>query len=346
MVFLMTKVYVQAQRAIDLLIEFDVSPTPSNYEFAYHYVLKTDLMMVSALDEHIKSGKKITEDTISRLRRQHFGNQDSDNVGLIVDQTNIQIDRLASVIENAGGDARSFACTLRDGIASAEPGKDGAPEAMINQVVKATAAMVERTHKLEAQLAMSAQEVQVLRRDLEKARTESRTDPLTGLPNRKAFQSYIEAQAVRAVSEAQSLSLLFCDIDHFKVFNDSWGHRMGDEVLRLVGQAIEQLSHGVGYPARYGGEEFVIVLPNRKLENAREVAERIREFVSQKALRAKLSNQSIGRVTLSFGVAELSGNETVEGFIERADSALYRAKEAGRNRVVVDVPKLEISKVA
>jgi diguanylate cyclase len=342
----MTKAFLQAQRAIDLLAEFGVNPTPSNYEFAFHYILKTDPALVAALDVHIKSGKQLTEDTISRMRRQFFGAQDGDGVSQIVDQTHIQIDRLASVIESAGGDARGFADSLRDGIQSAVPGMKGAPEAMLGQVVKATAAMVERTHKLEAQLAMSSQEVQVLRRDLEKARTESRTDPLTGLPNRKAFQSYIEAQAVRAVGDEQSLSLLFCDIDHFKAFNDSWGHRMGDEVLRLVGQAIEQLSHGVGYPARYGGEEFVIVLPNRKLESARDVAERMREFVGQKALRAKLSNQTIGRITLSFGVAELTGGETVESFIERADAALYRAKQGGRNCVMIDDHLLPNTKVA
>jgi diguanylate cyclase len=342
----MTKAYLQAQRAIDLLAEFGVNPTPSNYEFAFHYVVKTDPALVSAIDAHLKSGKQLSDDAISRLRRQYFGNQDADGVSQIVDQTHVQIDRLASVIESAGGDARGFADALRDSLQSAAPGKDASPEAMLGQVVKATASMVERTHKLEAQLAMSSQEVQVLRRDLEKARTESRTDPLTGLPNRKAFQSYIEAQAVRAVGEEQSLSLLFCDIDHFKQFNDSWGHRMGDEVLRLVGQAIEQLAHGVGYPARYGGEEFVIVLPNRQLDSAQDVAERIREFVAQKALRAKLSNQTIGRITLSFGVAELIDGETVDGLIERADAALYRAKQAGRNCVIADRPQIAEAKVA
>jgi diguanylate cyclase len=342
----MAKAYLQAQRAIDLLAEFGVNPTPSNYEFAFHYVVKTDPALVAAIDAHIKAGKPLSEDVISRLRRQYFGDQEADGVSKIVDKTHIQIDRLASVIESAGGDARGFADALRTTLQNDGVAAEAAPEAMLGQVVKATAAMVERTHKLEAQLAMSSQEVQVLRRDLEKARTESRTDPLTGLPNRKAFQSYIEAQAVRAVSDGQTLSLLFCDIDHFKAFNDSWGHRMGDEVLRLVGQAIEQLAHGVGYPARYGGEEFVIVLPNRTLENAAEVAERIREFVAQKALRAKLSNQTIGRITLSLGVAELSSGETVESFIERADAALYRAKQGGRNCVMLDAGPSAASKVA
>src|SRR3546814_18311446 len=99
------------------------------------------------------------------------------------------------------------------------------------------------------------------------------TDPLTGLPNRKAFNGYLEAQTARALADRKPLTLCFLDIDHFKNFNDRWGHALGDEVLRLVAQSMEHFFHGLGFAARYGGEEFVIVLPGKDLEAAGDIPE-------------------------------------------------------------------------
>jgi diguanylate cyclase len=208
--------------------------------------------------------------------------------------------------------------------------------ALLAEMVNATSAMIEKTERLETELALSSEEITRLRSDLERERSESRTDPLTGLPNRKAFNAYLEAQAARALADRKPMCLVFCDIDHFKNFNDTWGHRLGDEVLRLVAQSLEQMCHGIGYAARYGGEEFVIVLPAKGLEAAEDIAEQFRDFVGSRAVRTQQSNREIGSVTLSVGIAQLRWSDSLDQLIERADAALYRAKQLGRNRVCTE----------
>jgi diguanylate cyclase len=247
---------------------------------------------------------------------------------LLVERTHAQVDRLLALIEHSGGHARDYAAALRTGRATL-----GAETPLIEDLLAATALMLERTEALEAQLTASAAEVTRLRADVDHALAESRTDALTGLPNRKAFAACLAAHA--ADPEAAPLSLLFCDIDHFKRFNDSWGHRLGDEVLRLVGMSLDRHTRGHGLAARYGGEEFVVVLPRHDRAAAARLAETLRGFVASRVVRARQTNRDVGRITMSLGVAERRPNEPPDHLIERADAALYRAKDAGRNRVEV-----------
>lgn len=311
-----------------------IAPTPVNYEFWYRYITKSDPQLVEAVDAVQRTAGRVSTRAMENIRRELFGHTPADDIGKLIDQTQTQLQRLSVYVEQSGGDARIYTEALRDSHTTLDKVEDiETQRALLAEMVSATNAMIEKTERLEAQLAMSGQEISALRQDLETARSESRTDPLTGLPNRKAFNAYLEAQAARALADRRPMCLAFCDIDHFKHFNDSWGHRMGDEVLRLVGQSLEQLSHGVGYPARYGGEEFVIVLPNKNLEAAADIAEQIRDFVGSRAVRSKQSNREVGRITLSLGIAQLRWSDSLDQLIERADTALYKAKELGRNRV-------------
>jgi diguanylate cyclase len=246
---------------------------------------------------------------------------------LLVERTHAHVDRLIALIEHEGGHARDYAATLRAGHASL--GSGDTP--LVEELLAATALMLERTEALEAQLAASAAEVARLRSDVDRALTESRTDALTGLPNRKAFSTYLAAQM--AAGDRTPLSLLFCDIDHFKQFNDNWGHRLGDEVLRLVGLSLDRHCAGHGLAARYGGEEFVVVLPRHDLAAATALAETLRGFIASRVVRARQTNREVGRITMSLGVAQRHPHEDAERLIERADAALYRAKDRGRNRV-------------
>jgi diguanylate cyclase len=144
----------------------------------------------------------------------------------------------------------------------------------------------------------------------------------------------------RAVAETsaqnESLSLLMTDIDHFKKFNDTYGHLTGDMVLRLVAQAMKRNVKGQDIAARYGGEEFAVILPNTPLRQALTVADHIRRGVAAKELIKRSTGENLGRVTISVGVAVLHNGETIQGLIERADACLYAAKRNGRNRVACE----------
>ncbi len=155
------------------------------------------------------------------------------------------------------------------------------------------------------------------------------TDGLTGLHNHRAFQDYLEEQFQLAVRNRLPLSLILMDVDHFKQYNDTFGHQAGDEVLRTVAQILKERVREGDFVARYGGEEFVVVLPRADEESAAMVAERLRQAV-------EAENWTLRPVTGSFGVASLRPDmETRQELIEAADQALYQAKKNGRNRVEI-----------
>jgi diguanylate cyclase len=165
-------------------------------------------------------------------------------------------------------------------------------------------------------------------------RTESLTDPLTQLANRKFFDDTLETAIADARAKNEPLSLMMTDIDHFKNFNDSYGHLTGDQVLRLVAAAVKNNVKGQDTAARYGGEEFAIVLPNTVLRSAMTVADHIRRAVMTKELMKRSTGEHLGRVTISIGVATLHKSDNPQMLIERTDACLYAAKRHGRNRVM------------
>jgi diguanylate cyclase len=189
---------------------------------------------------------------------------------------------------------------------------------------------------LEDRLTLSKSEISNLQQSLEAIRAESLTDPLTGLGNRKYFDRSIDSAVQNALASGEPLSLLMFDIDHFKSFNDSYGHLTGDQVLRLVGMSLRQTIKGQDITARYGGEEFAVVLPNTALRQALTVADHIRRAVMAKELKKKSTGEILGRVTISVGVAMLKPGDETDSLIERADACLYAAKRNGRNRVVCE----------
>lgn len=332
-----------AQHALGLMRDNEITPTPTAYEFWYRYTTKSDPVLVDAIDSLMARNGRVNSRTMERLRAELYGQSEDDTLLNLLDATQTQLSRISSVVVGANGDAQEYQNSLHHSTVELKDVTD--PEslrALVQRLTTDTTQMIERTSRLESQLANSSTEIKSLRNELEKAKSESRTDALTGLPNRKAFQSFLEAHAARALADRKPLTLAFCDIDHFKSFNDTWGHRMGDEILRLVGHSLEHLCHGVGYPARYGGEEFVIVFPGKELEAAADIVEQVRDFIGNRTVRTKQSQQSVGRVTMSFGVAQLNWKDRIDSLIERSDAALYLAKRTGRNKVCLET---ELSQV-
>ena len=186
---------------------------------------------------------------------------------------------------------------------------------------------------LETRLKESAGEIRSLKEDVESLRHEAMTDALTGVANRKLFDEEIRIGAAEALDRGQPLTLLMIDIDHFKNFNDTHGHQVGDQVLRFVARILKSCVRGEDLTARYGGEEFSIVLPNTTLQNGAKVGAHVCTQVSKKAVINRATGKSLGTITVSVGAAEFQPGESVESLIERADEALYLAKHNGRNRV-------------
>lgn len=322
-----------------LMLECGVPPTPVNYEFWYRYVTGADPQFVEEVDSLLGDGA-IGIRALSKLRRKFYGHLPDDALNELMDAAKGHLERISEYVDRTGGDARLYKEALNGSGKSLETALDVETQrALLSKLAAATHAMVEKTSALEAQLALSSKEIAALRNDLETARSESRTDPLTSLPNRKAFNAYLEAQSSRALADHKPLSIVFLDIDHFKQFNDRWGHHMGDEVLRLVGQSMEHFFHGMGFAARFGGEEFVIVLPSKNLEAAGDIAEQFRDFISSRTIRSRQRDQDVGKITLSLGISQMRWTDTIESFVERADKALYVAKQNGRNQVAFETPE-------
>ncbi len=193
---------------------------------------------------------------------------------------------------------------------------------------------MEQVTRLNSKLTDLNRELQKKKRALEKARDRiakmARTDELTRLPNRRAFNTELERDVSRAHRHDQPLSLAIADLDRFKGINDTYGHDVGDEVLKSFGKVLREECRAEDVPARWGGEEFVVLMPDTTAEDAANLSERIRSRF------AELPHEGIDRVvTASFGVAGLRGSEEGADLLRAADAALYRAKESGRDRVVI-----------
>jgi diguanylate cyclase (GGDEF)-like protein len=160
-------------------------------------------------------------------------------------------------------------------------------------------------------------------------------DALTGIANRRAFDQALDQEWRRSLRTGMELSLLLIDVDCFKLYNDTYGHVAGDHCLQRVAQVLAGSARRAGeVAARYGGEEFAVVLPNTVLRSAITVADHIRRAVMTKELMKRSTGEHLGRITVSVGVATLRPGDTVVSLIERADTCLYAAKRAGRNRVI------------
>jgi diguanylate cyclase len=204
---------------------------------------------------------------------------------------------------------------------------------MVNGLATATRTVQRQNNSLEKRLQTSTEEIVRLREHLEQVRREAMTDALTALANRKAFDEGLERACAEAAKSGAPLTLAVIDIDHFKRFNDTWGHQTGDQVIRYVASVIARVGEPPRLAARYGGEEFAIVFPSTAAAAVVGELDDARREIGSRALKRRSTNDDLGAVTVSVGLAEYCPGEAVINFLERADAALYISKRSGRDRV-------------
>jgi diguanylate cyclase len=327
-----------AEVALGQIRSFKQTAIPRNYEIWYVYATGYNTPLNKIINETLARNGKLTEADLEQIYETYLSHiKTTDRIDEVGARVIGEIDDVMKVLSEALGMSASYDASLSGAAAKLSMAKDHDQIRMIvDRLLHATREMRETNKALEDRLTLSTNEISNLQQSLEAIRAESLTDPLTGLGNRKYFDRMIGTAVQNALASGEPLSLLLFDIDHFKSFNDSYGHLTGDQVLRLVGLSLKQTIKGQDITARYGGEEFAVVLPNTALRQALTVADHIRRAVMAKELKKKSTGEILGRVTISVGVSMLKPGDDTDSLIDRADACLYAAKRNGRNRVICE----------
>jgi diguanylate cyclase len=327
-----------AEVALGQIKSLRQSAVPRNYEIWYVYATGYNAALNKIVNETLARQGKLTEADLDQIYETYLSQlRTTDRIDKVGARVISEIDEVMNLITDALGATHAFGDRLDGATTDLAAARDrDAVKAVVDSLVKSTLQMRENNKALEARLVTSKQEINSLQQSLEAIRAETLTDPLTGLGNRKYFDRAVEDAVKLALENGEPLSLMMFDIDHFKSFNDNYGHLTGAPVLRLLAMSLQATIKGQDITARYGGEEFAVVLPNTALRQALTVADHIRRAVMSKELKKKSTGEILGRVTISVGVSMLQNGDDTDSLIERADACLYAAKRNGRNRVVCE----------
>jgi diguanylate cyclase len=342
---------VVGHRTVDEMGKHELPVSPQNYEVWLTYFTHSSPDLRAALDKLMSTGRRVNAADMEELYEKFFS---TTHLSTQVMETGSRIaheiaDAL-DALKKAGATTERYGATLNvahDSLQNATLDGD-ALKRLISVLASATTEMSKQNSSLSTKLAQSSVEMEKLRTSLRQARAEALTDALTGVANRKLFDETLRLRKEEADEEKTELSLLLCDIDHFKSFNDTWGHQTGDQVIRFVASTLAKFALPDHLVARYGGEEFAVVMPRTPLKEAGRIADQIRSAIEAKRLVRRSTNETIGAVTVSFGASLYSAGETPSQMIARADECLYMSKRNGRNRVTLEtaLPPLSASNAA
>jgi diguanylate cyclase len=310
---------------------------PTTYTVWFEYLSGINPALAEAIDARLKSSEALTQLEIEQLYLRHIDARDTRAMDQVQAGLGKLLHHLGDIAETSGAGTARFVRTLAE--CERELGAVGDPEKLqrvIQSLATSTAEVRAATESLQAKVEASRAEMQELRAQLGALRSEALTDPLTGLHNRRGLERELEQLYLERPDGIEGCAVLLADIDHFKHVNDTYGHLFGDQIIRAAAQALVGAIKGRDIAVRFGGEEFLLLLPGTPLDGARAFAEQIRLAFGR--LRVRRSGEYVDHITISIGVAAPVRGESIEQAIDRADRALYDAKQAGRNCVRVAEP--------
>jgi len=326
------------RQAVPLMVKHNIPPNPLNYALWYTYVSDRVPELNVQLDKTLTTYGTCPTMLSEQLFREHMIRDEINGAEDI--QANL-INLINDLHEHAGNAAEKtedFSNILEESLESLQQQEDGEASLPIESIIHAlsdhTKSVSETARQFQERMNEAQAEIQSLKEELNKTRQDARVDPLTNLFNRRAFDAEI-SQLVGVNDSSLVLSFILVDIDHFKRFNDTYGHLMGDKVLQYVGKLLKEVCPEPMLPVRFGGEEFAVLMPQTDKETAAALAEQVRQKIQAIRIKQKKSGEIISSITASFGVSQLTVGETSEQLIERTDKALYQAKDGGRNQVVI-----------
>lgn len=329
---------ILAEESVDRIRENKNPAYPKTYEVWYAHLSGINKELSAAIEEMYEKYGRISQGQILHLHETYITNNAlGDKVDKMSNQITNEAGFLEKIIKKSHCLSQDFGALLKQAARDLEIDLDQETlQTLIKRVSLETLAVEAQNEELLEQLKVAHEGIRKLHKNLEAVREETLMDQLTMIGNRRHFdRSLVQAFAKYHMS-VKPLCLVLADIDHFKLFNDRWGHQTGDQVLRLVALAIKSNVKVLDVPCRYGGEEFAIILPNTTLEQGKAVADRIRQAVAKRDVVKRSTGENLGKITISAGVSLLRPDDTPESLIHRADLSLYAAKNAGRNRVITE----------
>jgi diguanylate cyclase len=336
------KAYEVAHNALKMMEKVGVWPTALNFELWIHMMTNPEGPLALEIERLLKNGELIT-DFVSEDLAQNFlpKSKLQDQIKDAGEQLSHELANVSRVIRTAQKSSDNYGRRLA-GVS--QELKDDIEAGDLRQLVSglsdATARVQHENRELEQRLAVSTAEVGRLRDHLIQVRREATTDGLTNLANRKSFDEELERACAEADAGGGLVQLAVLDIDHFKSFNDTWGHQTGDQVIRYVASVIGRVGAPPRFAARYGGEEFAMIFAGETAAQVERILQAVREEIASRRLKRRSTNDELGAVTVSAGFAERQRAEPSASLMERADAALYESKRAGRNRVTCADRKL------
>jgi len=321
------------KKLLPLLTQHQVAANPINYALFYDYVSGQNQELNKSIDTLLSQSRLFDCDTSMGLYETFICNASHESF----ENINNKIHQVLEQATHAIRETHSKAEQTNDSFQKKTAILETAPEtehtrAILQDIIKEIQSLAATSLAMQTRLTEANAEMEQLRTELSHVRQIAVTDGLTGLLNRRAFDQTLLETTANATEGSICLSLI--DIDHFKRVNDSYGHPIGDNVIKYVASLLKKHSEEHHHVARYGGEEMAIIMPNTSKQKAIEIAEKIRADMESSRLKRKTDDQLLGKITLSAGVAEWKASDNIESFINRADTALYQAKESGRNRVM------------
>ncbi len=329
------KAYEVARAALESMEQAKVWPTALNFELWLHMVADPSGPLAQEIERLLSTGEPITDFIAEGLAQTYLPKARlHDQIKDAGEQLSHELATVSRAIRTAQQSNAAYGAKLAGASLELHENLDpGDLKQLVSGLTIATKRVQSENKELEQRLAESTAEVGRLRDHLVQVRRDATTDGLTNLANRKAFDEELERACAAADAAGGSVQLAVLDIDHFKMFNDTWGHQTGDQVIRYVASVIGRVGAPPRFAARYGGEEFAMIFSCESAAQVERTLDEIREEVASRRLKRRSTNEDLGAVTISAGFAERRPAEQPASLMDRADAALYDSKRSGRNQV-------------
>jgi diguanylate cyclase len=332
------KNYEYVRLALPLMSEHDIPITPRNYAVWYKYVSGSSHELSETIDRMIKNKEDFSEEKNEKLYWKFCAEKDESELRRLREGLQQILGIILMVVKELTGQTEQYESAVSKSVSRLSEEVSGENiRDIVDEIIEETKAIGNHGRTIQNKLKETTEDLQEIQKDFEEAKSAALVDFLTGTPNRKALDEKFAEYAGEAVPGDKDLCLLMIDIDHFKKFNDKYGHIIGDEVLKFVAKRVKEIVRGRDFFARFGGEEFAVLLPQTPLPGAKVAAENIRKFFAEATMKTVAESLKLGTITVSIGVACYRRDESFEELIKRSDQALYYAKNAGRNRVATEL---------